>query len=132
MTQPTTIAGTTWRLVSSKARGENGDILPEIPYGTHPIGMITFTQGRMLAAISGREKPSAEAVGPEYSSYGGQYTFDGAVLRVHVDVASDKSRLGGEQVRDVTFEGNHMVLTPPLRKYGNRLEQRTLIWEKMA
>ncbi|OWT57555.1 lipocalin-like domain-containing protein [Candidimonas nitroreducens] len=120
-----------WRLVSSQARDEHGNAI-QAPYGTNPIGIITFSQGRMLAAISGREKPSGDAIGPEYSSYGGVFEFDGAVLRVHVDAASDKSRLGGEQVRDVTFETGHMVLTPPLRKYGNRLEQRTLIWAKIS
>ena len=120
-----------WRLVSWQAWNEDGEEI-EAPFGGDPIGMITFSSGRMLAAISARMKTAAFPEGPEYSSYGGVYEFDGAVLRVRVDVASDRSRLGGEQVRDVLFEGGRMMLKPPLRNYAGRMEQRALVWEKVG
>jgi hypothetical protein len=130
MSQQVTIEGI-WRLVSSKAWNDQGEEI-EAPYGTNPIGTITFSKGRMLAAISGRSAPeNAPGTGPEYSSYGGTYSFGDGTLKVAVDIASDKSRIGGEQVREVSFEGNSMILRPPLRRYGDRMEQRALVWEKV-
>jgi hypothetical protein len=129
MAQDLSIEGI-WRLVSSKAWNKDGEEI-EAPYGTSPIGMISFSQGRLLAAISGRNPTPTCPDGPEYSSYGGLYAFDGNTLRVQVDVASDSSRIGGEQVRDVSFDAGRMVLRPPLRSYGGRMEQRALIWEKV-
>jgi hypothetical protein len=131
MSQQVTIEGI-WRLVSSKAWNDQGEEI-EAPYGANPIGTITFSKGRMLAAISGRTAPaSAPGTGPEYSSYGGTYSFGDGTLKVTVDIASDKSRIGGEQVREVSFEGSSMILRPPLRRYGDRMEQRALVWEKVA
>ncbi|WP_175128634.1 lipocalin-like domain-containing protein [Achromobacter piechaudii] len=120
-----------WRLISSKAWDADG-IEIEAPYGARPIGTIVFSEGRMLAAISGRTLSGAGANAPEYSSYGGTFELSDETLRVRVDVASDKSRIGGEQVREVAFEAGSMILRPPLRKYGERLEQRALVWQKIA
>jgi hypothetical protein len=41
----------------------------------------------------------------QYVSYAGNYRFDGSTLVTRVDASSDASRVGGEQVRQVRFEG---------------------------
>jgi hypothetical protein len=52
----------------------------------------------------------------EYSSYCGNYTYDGTRLVTRVDAASDPSRIGSDQVRGVRFQGERMVLIPAPRR----------------
>jgi hypothetical protein len=40
--------------------------------------------------------------------------------------------MGTDQVRDVSFEGELMVLRPPLRTYLRQPEQRVLYWQKVS
>jgi len=68
----------------------------------------------------------------EYSSYCGNYTFDGSQLVTRVDAASDPSRIGSDQVRGVRFEDGRMILSPPPRRAGGREEYREIIWERIA
>jgi hypothetical protein len=49
-----------------------------------------------------------------------------------VDAASDPSRIGGDQVRGVRFEGNRLILSPPPRRQGASKEFREITWERIA
>jgi hypothetical protein len=49
-----------------------------------------------------------------------------------VDAASDPTRIGSEQAREVRFEGDRMILRPPPRRSGTGTEQRELAWELIA
>ncbi len=124
----------TWRLVRATAIAADGKVLPA-PYGGEKgMGRVILNaDGRMMAVLcDGRPTLPPGAV-REYSSYCGNYTFDGKTLITRVDAASEPSRIGSEQVRDVRFEGKLMVLRPPLRAYGDKpAEQRELTWEKIA
>ncbi len=127
----TSVAGT-WRLVRAVSHDENGNELPP-PYSGHGMGRVVLSaDGRMMAVLCDgrRDIPAGEK--REYSSYCGNYTFDGQQLITKVDAASDASRFATDQVRDVRFEGGLMVLRPPARTYGGRVEQRELYWEKIA
>jgi hypothetical protein len=122
----------TWKLVRATARDGAGAALPE-PYGGNGIGRVTFTaEGRMQSVVCDgrREMPPGQT--RDYSSYCGNYTFDGARLVTHVDAASDPSRIGSDQVRGVRFEGERVVLTPPPRQSGGQEEHRELTWERIA
>ena len=119
-----------WRLIESRAWDEHGKELPT-PYGTHPIGTITFSNGRMLAALCNGDTDVSPARPREFSSYGGKYTFDGATLVTEVDVASDPVRIGGQQVRNAVITGDRMVLRPPTRAYGGIQQRRELVWQKI-
>jgi lipocalin-like protein len=122
----------TWKLVQAGARDAAGTPLPA-PYGGHGIGRVTFTaEGRMQSVVCDgrREIPSGEA--RDYSSYCGNYTFDGARLVTRVDAASEPSRVGSEQVRGVRFDGDRMVLSPPPRQTAAGPEYRELTWERIA
>jgi hypothetical protein len=68
----------------------------------------------------------------EYSSYCGNYTYDGTRLVTRVDAASDPSRIGSDQVRGVRFEGERMVLIPPPRRASESEEHREITWERIA
>lgn len=127
----TSVVGT-WRLVRAVSRDGDGKELPA-PYGGCPAGRVMLgADGRMMAVTCDgrRQIPGGEK--REYNSYCGNYTFDGKQLITRVDAASDPSRLGSDQVRDVRFENGLMVLRPPARTYGGPVEQRELYWEKIA
>lgn len=120
----------TWRLVATRAEDPTGKPLPQ-PYGPAHMGLVTFSaSGRMMAVLcDGR--PSLEG-NREYASYCGNYSFDGETLVTRVDAASTADRLGTDQVRKARFEGERMILRPPLRPYGTVEQQRELVWEKVG
>ncbi|HEY1930793.1 MAG TPA: lipocalin-like domain-containing protein [Acetobacteraceae bacterium] len=127
----TSIVGT-WRLVRAVARDADGKELP-VPYGGQGTGRVALgADGRMMAVVCDGRRELPAGVAREYSSYCGNYTFDGSRLVTHVDAAADPSRIGSDQVRDVRFEGALMVLRPPARAYGSGVAQRELYWEKIA
>ncbi|HEX3860883.1 MAG TPA: lipocalin-like domain-containing protein [Stellaceae bacterium] len=122
----------TWKLVAASSRDKNGNPMPA-PYGGKGLGRVMFNgDGRMMAVTcDGRTELPAGAE-RSYSSYCGHYTFDGSKLVTRVDASSDPSRLGGDQVRGVRFEGERMVLSPPPRQTSGGEEYRELTWEKIA
>jgi hypothetical protein len=122
----------TWRLVRAVARDADGKELPA-PYGGHPMGRVMLgADGRMMAVTCDGRREIPGGAKREYGSYCGNYTFDGKQLITRVDAAADPSRIGSDQVRDVRFEGELMVLRPPARTYGGAPEQRELYWEKIS
>ena len=127
----TSVVGT-WRLVRAASRDRNGNALPA-PYGGHPTGRVVLSaDGRMMAVTCDGRREIPGGGKREYSSYCGNYTFDGRQLITRVDASSDPSRPGSDQIRDVRFEDGLMVLRPPARTYGGEVEQRELYWEKIA
>jgi hypothetical protein len=121
-----------WKLVSATARDASGRTLPD-PYAGTGMGRVTFTaEGRMMSVVCDARNELPAGAGREYSSYCGSYAFDGARLVTRVDAASDPSRIGGDQVRGVRFEGERMILTPPLRRSGGSEEYREITWERIA
>jgi hypothetical protein len=122
----------TWRLVRAIAKDGAGNPLPA-PYGGRGMGRVVLeANGRMMAVICDGAAELPAGVTREYSSYCGNYTFDGTTLVTKVDAALDPSRIGSEQVRGVRFEDGLMVLRPPFRAYGGEAEQRELYWEKIS
>jgi hypothetical protein len=122
----------TWRLVRAVARDADGKELPT-PYGGYGMGRVMLgAEGRMMAVVCDGRREMPGNAKREYSSYCGNYTFDGQQLVTHVDAASDPARIGSDQVRDVRFEADLMVLRPPARTSGGAVEQRELFWEKLA
>ena len=94
----------TWKLARSIARDAAGAALPE-PYGGKGLGRVTFTaEGRMMSVVCDGRPELPAGTAREYSSYCGNYTFDGSRLVTRVDAASDPSRVGSDQVRGVRFE----------------------------
>ena len=122
----------TWKLVRGTVRDAAGAALPS-PYGPKAMGRVTFTaDGRMQSVVCDgrREMPPGEA--RDYSSYCGNYTFDGTRLVTRVDAASDPGRIGSDQVRGVRYEGELVVLSPPPREAGGKQEYRELTWQRIS
>lgn len=119
----------TWRLVKAEAHDASGKALP-VPYGGKGMGRVTFdADGRMATVVVDGRPELPPGVARDYSSYCGSYSFDGMRLVTQVDAASDPARLGSEQVRQVSYDGDFMVLRPPPRPSG---EHRVLTWEKIS
>ena len=123
----------TWALVRATSTAADGKAAPPPYGGDKGMGRVTFNaDGRMMAVLcDGR--PAIPGGGErEYNSYCGNYTFDGQKLITRVDASSDPARLSSDQVRDVRFEGELMVLRPPQRPYGAMTQQRELWWRRIA
>jgi hypothetical protein len=133
----TSIVGTsiigTWRLAMTRAHDDAGKPM-HAPYGAHPMGVVMFSaDGRMVAVLcdARAQLPLGEEE-REYSSYCGHYTFDGTTLVTRVDAASDRSRLGSDQLRRVRFEGDRLVLMPPPRLWRGVMQHREMFFERIA
>ena len=122
-----------WKLVDAKAFDADGNALPPPSGGDEVMGRLTFNErGRMVSVIcdSRLEVPAGEQ--REYTSYCGTYRLESGQLTTRVHAAADDARMGTDQVRDVQFEGEIMVLRPPLKPYRARVEQRELRWAKIS
>ena len=121
-----------WKLVGGSMTDPGGKSVG-VPYGPRGMGLVSLTSdGRMMAVlIDGRAK-LPDGAKREYSSYCGNYTFDGSTLITTVDASSDPARLASQQVRKVRFEGERMILVPPERDDGGVKIHRELIWERIS
>lgn len=122
-----------WRLAGATAVDANGN-KREVPYGPRGMGLVTLTaDGRMMAVLVDGRTSLAEGAKREYSSYCGNYTFDGSTLTTIVDAASDPNRMGSAQVRKVRFEGpDRMILQPPITEVAGVKVTRELAWERLS
>jgi len=122
----------TWRLVGAVARDAAGNALAA-PFGPLAMGRVVFNaDGRMMAVLCDGRPSLPDGTTRDYASYCGNYTFDGSRLVTRVDAASDPARIGTDQVRDVRFDGQYMILRPPPRPGAGGPEQREITWERIA
>jgi len=123
----------TWRLAGGTATFEDGTPAPPPYGGAKAMGRITLNgDGRMIAVLCDGRATLPEGVAREYSSYCGNYTFDGERLITSVDATSDPGRLSGDQIRHVSFEGGYMVFRHTTRRADGRRVHREMSWEKIA
>ena len=122
----------TWKLVAAAARDRAGNPLPA-PYGGKGMGRVMFdAEGRMMAVTCDARPVLPPGASRAYSSYCGNYVFDGSRLVTRVDAASDPARIGSDQVREVGFDGDRMILRPPPRQGEAGEEFRELTWERIS
>jgi hypothetical protein len=121
-----------WKLVAAKTTDPAGKLV-SVPYGPRGMGIVSLTSdGRMMAVLVDGRSKLPDGTAREYSSYCGNYTFDGSTLTTTVDANSDPARFTVPQVRKVRFEGERMILVPPpLVNNGVKLD-RELTWEKIS
>jgi hypothetical protein len=122
----------TWRLISTEGRDDAGKVLPP-PYGPKPMGLVVFAaDGRMMAVLCDGRSSLADGEPRQYVSYAGNYSFDGDTLTTRVDASSEVSRVGGDQVRSVSFDNGRLVLKPPRRLFAGTMQHQQLVWERIA
>lgn len=120
-----------WKLVAATTTDASGKEVA-VPYGPRGMGLVSLTgDGRMMAVLIDGRRETPDGAQREYTSYCGNYTFDGTTLVTTVDAASDPARFV-PQVRTVRFEGARMILMPPTIERGGVPVQRALTWEKIS
>jgi len=114
-----------WKLVAARTTDASGKQVA-VPYGPRGMGIVSLTaDGRMMAVlVDGRSKVPDGAT-REYSSYCGNYTFDGSTLITTVDANSDPARFSVPQMRKVR-------LVPPPGEVNGVKVTRELSWEKIS
>ena len=121
-----------WKLVGGSMTDPGGKSVG-VPYGPRGMGLVSLTSdGRMMAVLIDGRARLPDGAKREYSSYCGNYTFDGSTLITTVDASSDTARLASQQVRKVRFEGERMILVPPERDDGGVKIHRELRWERIS
>jgi len=111
----------TWRLVSFTNTAVGGGETTE-PYGKSPTGFINYgPDHRFVAVIMGDKRPKpvdlfkmtdqeAAALLKTMVAYGGTYSYDGKILKVHIDMSWIELLTGTDQVREVKIDGNKLIL----------------------
>jgi Lipocalin-like domain len=121
----------TWRLVITRAFDENG-VAIAAPYGPKPMGLAMFhADGRMMAVLSD-SRPELPASERDYVSYCGRYVVERNTLRTRVDGATHPDRIGGDQVRTISYENGLLKLSPPPRTWRGATQRHELLWEKVG
>ena len=131
----------TWRLVSASSKTSDGDQV-EPPYGSDPVGFLTYTQdGRVTALISyGGRKPLPFGGGTQaeqaqafktFLAYGGRYNLSGEKVTHYIEVSSIQNYVSKELVRNVKFEGSRLQLTTPPTPVNGKIQTIELLWERL-
>jgi hypothetical protein len=121
-----------WRLVATRALDPDGRQVG-VPFGPRGMGLVTLTDdGRMMAVLVDGRATLPEGTPRQYSSYCGNYSFDGSTLTTIVDANCDPARFTAPQVRKVRFEGERMVLMPPPADVNGVKVTRELTWERIT
>lgn len=123
----------TWELVRATSTAADGAAMPAPYGGDAALGLVTFRADGRMGCVLCDSRAELPADKPrEYNSYCGAYKYDGKQLTTQVDASSNPNWFETDQVRDVAFEGDLLVLRPPLRPYAAQAEQRVLYWKKVG
>ena len=135
----------TWKLMSMTYRDESTGMETDL-WGKDPIGFLSYTHGgRMSAVITARNLKIAAQTAGEASieeqaklfrnsfGYAGSYTLTKDRIVHHVEVATDPTWVGQDQVRFPRFDGNRLIITgEPIRTAGDPTPRvLQLIWERI-
>lgn len=134
----------TWRLLSctqlTVATGERSDTFGKTPHGFLSYGR----DGRMSAILAKDGRPKSADMTKLTSeqraelfntmmAYAGTFTFDGKTVTHHVDISSNETWTGTDQVRNIRIEGGklHITTNPQPSPIDGKLIVAELIWEKV-
>ena len=129
----------TWKLVSvvyeDQATKEHTPV-----YGEHPKGIqIATPEGRWLALVTAEGRPipktdeeRAQAL-RTMIAYTGRYRVEDGKVITKVDAAWNEAWVGGEQVRNIRFEGDRLYIeSPPMPhpNLNNKTVRVIVVWER--
>ena len=131
----------TWSLVSvvyeDTATKERTPI-----YGEHPKGIqIATAEGRWLALMTAEGRPipktdedRAQAL-KTMIAYTGRYRVDNGQVITQVEAAWNEAWVGGEQVRNIRFDGNRLTIESPPMPHPNidcKTVRVIVVWQRAA
>jgi Lipocalin-like domain len=129
----------TWKLVSvvyeDQATKERTPV-----YGEHPKGIqIATPEGRWLALVTAEGRPipktdeeRAQAL-KTMIAYTGRYRVEGGKVITKVEAAWNEAWVGGEQVRNIRFQGDRLYIeSPPMPhpNINNKTVRVIVVWER--
>jgi hypothetical protein len=129
----------TWQLVSVVYEDvANRERTPV--YGEHPKGIqIATAQGRWLALMTaeGRPVPKSDAdraaALKTMIAYTGRYRVENGQVITKVEAAWNEAWVGGEQVRNIRFDGNRLYIESPPMPHPN-INDKTVrvivVWQR--
>jgi hypothetical protein len=127
----------TWTLVSvvyeDQATSERTPV-----YGEHPRGVqIATREGRWLALMTAENRPvpktdedRAQAL-KTMIAYTGRYRVDNGKVITKVEAAWNEAWVGGEQVRNIRFDGDKLSIeSPPMPhpNIGDKTVRVIVVW----
>ena len=109
-------------------------------YGEHPRGIqIATPQGRWLALMTaeGRSIPKTDADRAQalktMIAYTGRYRVENGQVITKVDAAWNESWVGGEQVRNIRFDGDKLYIQSPPMPHpntDNKVVRVIVVWQR--
>jgi Lipocalin-like domain len=128
----TSLVGT-WKLVRVTVRTADESTRPQT-YGPNGLGILTVTaEGRMMAVLNDGRRTMPDGMERVFVAYCGNYSFDGTELVTRVDgTTSSLSRMGSDQKRKVSFEGDLLVLSHNPTAADGVVEYRKAYWQKLS
>jgi Lipocalin-like domain len=128
----TSLVGT-WKLVRVIVKTADGSARPQT-YGPKGLGILTVTaEGRMMAVLSDGRPTMPDGEARAFVAYCGNTTFDGTELVTRVDgTTGSLSRMGSDQKRKVSFEGDLLVLSHQPTAADGVVEYRKAYWQKLS
>jgi Lipocalin-like domain len=129
----------TWALVSvvyeDTATGERAPV-----YGEHPRGIqIATPEGRWLALMTGEDRPIPKTDADRVQAlktmiaYTGRYRVEGGQVITKVEAAWNEAWVGGEQVRNIRFDGGRLYIESPPMPHPNIYDKTVrviVVWQR--
>jgi hypothetical protein len=114
-----------WRLKSFVRVTADGGRYDQL--GAHPDGYLIYSaDGRMSVLMVDGDRPPPQHAPPDPAeraalhetmlAYAGSYRVDGDKIVHHIEIAWDQTRLGSDQVRFFSFEGDRLLLRTPVNR----------------
>ena len=109
-------------------------------YGEHPRGIqIATPEGRWLALMTaeGRAIPQTDAARAQalksMIAYTGRYRVENGQVITKVEAAWNEAWVGGEQVRNIRFEGDRLYIESPPMPHPNMYGKTVrviVVWQR--
>ncbi len=93
-------------------------------------GYISYTPDRRMIVIIARHESGKE---DQITSYAARWHVEGDTVIHDIDIAARAPWTGTQQVRGFRFDGNRLVLSPPVSEdfIHGTVTRRSLTWEKV-
>ena len=113
----------TWRLVEFRFTDADGN--PGRPEDGPKLGRMEYTADGHMATAT-RQADGA------YFSYFGEFELEDGVVLHHIEIAADPKLDGTTTRRDVSFDGENLVLTANPPVLGGPGSKASLIWKRIS
>jgi hypothetical protein len=130
-----------WRLIAWETRAPDGTVVQPWP---DAFGSVIYSaDGHVSAQVMRRDRPAfadddmfrgtdqeSAAAMRSYICYAGTYRCEGDTVIHRVEMSLFPNWVGGEQRREIGWEGDRLILTTPPIPAGGAPTVHRLVWER--